>query len=428
MIPFEEAKNLKKGDIVFHGKTQRSVAKVKVSRKTQTVSIIFDDADSGEQEADSSQISLTRQRSANAAAKKAASPVVATKENAAPKPKAKAKRNPNLIPITKSDDPMVRIKAGFALNAQWRSLEWFEADRQKYAKRISETLKIPLKEFDDTEETACFHFMTQAIAVARWLETSGWAEIRMSDERLMNQMERTARSKAMAGILIRLFLHRFVQNIGEIPGLDRMVMAFTQASGVSSTYLGQVLTAHTYVRQCALLLAGYLAGGSEEASPINDSFFEPYRAFLDRDEDEFMPKDAVVDASMQIYCTLKYLHEKADIPVSLESLPDGEEQAHRFLSKYFTLAGMYRAPAYFQIDKLTFKNVSLASAIDSLGAEKPYVLLDSVFQNIDGSLEIVVPFNPVQRSDNGTLAALISNEGEKLPLPPSIVIATYPLL
>ena len=109
-------------------------------------------------------------------------------------------------------------------------------------------------------------------------------------------------------------------------------------------------------------LGGRLADGSEGDSPVTVELFDPYREFLENDPDEFMPSDAVWDASLQLTCAMTFLNEQADLPVSLEGLPADEAQAHHFLRNYLMMAGMYRTPAVFQLEKLSFKGATLGAA------------------------------------------------------------------
>jgi hypothetical protein len=420
MLTFEQAKKLKKGDVVYEGKYKCFVVKIKVDKEAQKVAISYTDGSPDVFEGTQNGLSLTR--AGEPEATPANVPAVAVE---VPK-----KRKPRLTPMPKAtDDPMTRLKVGVARHAEWRSLDWFEADRSKAAQSLSEKLGIPIEEFADTDKTASFHFLSLALAIAKWLNDSGWREIGMRDEMSMNQLEQIARSKVMAGILVRLFCHRYVQNIGQMPGLGTMVKAFTAATGVSETMFGHVLTAHTYVRQSTLAMARFIADGSEGDSPVKVGFFDPYREFLERDEDEFMPSDAVWDASLQLTCAMRFLNEQADLPVSLDGLPEGEAQAHHFLRNYLMMAGMHRTPAVFQLEKLSFKGATLGAAIESLHKKKPLVLLDAVFQKADGSSEIIVPVNPISRH-NEPLAAFIGAEIKRRPPSSevSIAIAMYPML
>lgn len=420
MLTFEQAKKLKKGDVVYEGKFKCSVVKIKVDKEAQKVVISYTDGSPDVFEGTQNVLSLTR--AGEPEAMPAIEPVAAVET-----PK---KRKPRLTPMPKATaDLATRLKVGVFRHAEWRSLEWFEADREKYAKSLSEKLGIPIDEFADTDKTACFHFLSLALAVAKWLQDSGWREIGMRDERLMNQLEKTARSKVMAGILVRLFCHRYVQNIGQMEGLGTMVKAFTAATGVSEAMFGHILTAHTYVRQATLAMARFMADGSEGDSPVTVGFFEPYREFLENDQDEFMPSDAVWDASVQLFCAMNFLNKQAELPVSLDSLPEDEAQAHHFLRNYLMMAGMHRTPAVFQLEKLSFKGATFDAAIESLHAKKPLVLLDTVFLSADGSSEIIVPVNPLS-DHREPLAAFISEEMNKRPPSSevSITIAMYPML
>lgn len=419
MLTFEQAKKLKKGDVVYEGKYKCFVVKIKVDKDAQKVAISYTDGSSDVFEGTQNGLSLTR----------AGDPEVTPANEPIVELEAPKKRKPRLTPMPKAtDDPMARLKAGVARHSEWRSLEWFEADRAKAAQRISQKLGIPIEEFADTDKTASFHFLSLALAVAKWLHDSGWREIEMRNDMSMNQLEKIARSKVMAGILVRLFCHSYVQNIGQMPGLGSMVKAFTAATGVSETMFGHVLTAHSYVRQSTLAMARFMADESEGDSPVTVGFFDPYREFLESDEDEFMPSDAVWDASLQLTCAIRFLNEQAELPVSLDGLPEDDDQAHHFLRNYLMMAGMHRTPAVFQLQKLSFKGATLGDAIESLHAKKPLVLLDTVFQNADGSSEIIVPVNPLSKH-NEPLAAFIGAEMKRNPPSSevSIAIAMYPM-
>lgn len=420
MLTFEQAKKLKKGDVVYEGKYKCFVVKIKVDKEAQKVAITYTDGSSDNFEGTQKGLSLTRPGEAEAAP-----PIEPVAEEKAPK-----KRKPRLTPMPKAtDDLMTRLQVGVARHSEWRSLDWFEADRAKAAQALSEKLGIPIEEFADTDKTACFHFMTLALAIAKWLKDSGWREIGMRDEMLMNNLEQIARSKVMAGILVRLFCHRYVQNIGQMQGLGSMVKAFTSVTGVSETMFGHVLTAHSYVRQSTLAMARYMADGSEGDSPVKVGFFDAYREFLENDPDGFMPSDAVWDASLQLTCAMGFLNEQDNLPASLGGLPEDEAQAHHFLRNYLMMAGMYRTPAVFQLEKFSLKGATLDAAIESLHAKKPLVLLDAVFQNADGTSRIIVPVNPLS-DHREPLHGFMSKEMTRNPPSPeaSIVIAMYPML
>lgn len=418
MIPFEKAKALKEGDLVFDGNFAAKVVKIKVDKKAKTVAITYTDGSPDDFDAGNERLSLTREGEAEPAQPQAP---------AQPKPK-KAMARLTALPKP-TDSPLDRLKTGAIRNIEWRSLEYFEEDRMEIVKAISSKLGIPESEFEDTPQTAQFHFMSLAVAIAKWLDKSGWEEIHNRDFKDMNQLEMLARSKIMAGILVRLFGHAFVQNLGETPGLGQMVKAFSLATGVREAMIGHVLTAHIYVRQSTLLMARFFADGQEGGSPVTVDFFDPYGEHLEGDGDGFMPIDAVIDASVQLYCAMKYIHGQADMPASLESLPESEPHAHNFLRNYLMLAGMFRTPATVQFGKLSFKAATLDNALESLGDEKPLVLLDAVFTGADGSVELVVPLNPLTKNpDTGVLAGLIGKECQKLASKPSIKMAMFPLM
>ena len=428
MIPFEQAAKLKKGDPVFEGKYTCFVVKTKVDKKAGKVFITYTDGAPGgdEFEGTNEKLALEKEGAAPAKAQDAPAP---KSSKPAPKTarKASGKKHPELPPLPKATDELMdRLKVGVERNSQWRSLDWFEEDRAKIAKSLSDKLGIPLTEFDDTPDTACFHFMSLALAIANWLHKSGWEEIRGRDEKLMNQFEYLARSKIMAGILVRLFSHAYVQNIGEMEGLDSMVKAFCMASGANETMFGHILTAHTYVRQSALLMAQYLAEGSPDGEvPVKCGFFEPYDEFLENDEDGFMPPDAVMDASLQIFATLQFLNSQASLPVALDTLPDDAAKAHHFLRNYVMFSGMYRTPATLQLGSLSFKGASLAAALDSLSDEKPLVLMDAIFQDGD-AVNIIIPFNPTSDAfDAKSLPMHLAKECEKLPAMPALTVTSY---
>ncbi len=210
-----------------------------------------------------------------------------------------------------------------------------------------------------------------------------------------------------------------------------MLKAFSQASGVPESMTGYILTAHTYVRQATLIVARHLADGSpdEGGSPVTMGFFDPYNEFLENDHDGFVPPDAVVDAALQLYATLKFLHERASLPASLDGLPEDEPHAHHFLRNYLMFAGMHRKPAVFQLEKLSFKGATFEAAIESLTDKKPLVLMDSVFQDGDEKMEIIIPLNPLTKSsDAKSLAGLLAKESQKLPVQPALSVTMFPML
>ena len=207
-----------------------------------------------------------------------------------------------------------------------------------------------------------------------------------------------------------------------------LVKAFSQASGVPASMLGHVLTAHTYVRQSSLLMARYCAGGALGAAPVASGFFQTYEAFFENDPEGFMPRDAALGASIQISEAIQFLGAQASLPVSLRSLPAGDAHAHHFLRRYLSMAGMWRAPAALRAGELSLEAATLGAALDSLAEGSPLVLLDAAFQDGD-KLEIVVPLNPMTGCpDAQGLASRVAQGGLKLPFPPIVKIAMYPLL
>ena len=158
MLTFEQAKKLKKGDVVYEGKYKCFVVKIKVDKEAQKVVITYTDGSSDNFEGTQKGLSLT-----GPGEPEAAPPIEPVAVKKAPK-----KRKPRLTPMPKAtDDLMTRLQVGVARHSEWRSLDWFEAERAKAAQALSEKLGIPIEEFADTDKTACFHFMTLALAIAK---------------------------------------------------------------------------------------------------------------------------------------------------------------------------------------------------------------------------------------------------------------------
>ena len=329
----------------------------------------------------------------------------------------------DLAPLPLAENNANRAAEGAMRDAQWRSLEWFEKDRLEIVRRISTKLDIPLDRFGEYGGSTGFHFLSLSLSIAKWLGKTGVEAVKMRDERAMNQLEDMARTKAMAGILVRLFAQGFV---GDKTRFDNGVIeSFAKAAGVSEKLLRYVLSAHFCVRESTIQMAAFLADGSEGACPVDMSFFEPYEESLQGDENGFMPPDAVVDASIQLYATIKFVAEQKDLPSSLDCLPETDSKAHYFLRAYLALAGACRTPATLRRGSLCFEGAVLGAALDSLADEKPLVLLDPVFQ--DGEdLKIVVPVNMYSKNpDSNFFPGLITTEGMKLPVQPIVAITMF---
>jgi len=330
-----------------------------------------------------------------------------------------------------SDNRLDAIKRAAAKELEWRSLECFEPERKRIAESVSEKLKIPIEEFEDTVDTAPFHFVTLCLAIGNWLVRSREEELDKHEYAPMSEFEYIAREKAVAGVLVRLFSHPFVQHPSDVPQFDAFLISMAQASGSKLHPAAFVISAHTYVRNASLDMADFLAGGGgdEDGPPVTMDLFDPYFANLDdKDGDEIMPRDAAVDAAIQLCDTLAQINRRDDLPVSLENLPEDQSQAQQFLRSYLLFAGADRKPALFRRGELTFENATLGAAIASLSSKRPWVLIDTLFEPGGEALELSVPLNPL--AENQAImkfAQLLHGELSKVSGSPKAAISTLPI-
>lgn len=278
---------------------------------------------------------------------------------------------------------------GASKELRWASLDWFEEERLKIAEAVSKATEIPLSEFEDTEDTASFHFLTLVIAIGDWLYENSFQYFTRRGHGTERENEEIAREKVVAGILLRLLSHRFNQDLGSIPNFQDFIRAFTKFSGRSHEMTLQILSAYSYLRLAAITMAHQLKNGQIEMSL---TFFDGHNQFLERDKDGFMPRQAVMDATHQLYYTLTFVEEMPNFPSSIKNVPDDPQATHDFLRNYLRFAGVGRRPALVDEASMDFKNVSLKSALDSIQSDRrPKVLIDSIFEK-DGKLTIALPF------------------------------------
>lgn len=284
-----------------------------------------------------------------------------------------------------------KLLEGASKELERARLDWFEKDRLRIAKAISEKSEIPLSEFENTEETSAFHFITLTLALSSWIIRTGNRDSELRDSIALSDNGRLARRKLVAGILVRLLSHKFKQDLGSIPNLTEFLEAFGKFAGCSYSMTMQVLSAYSYVKQAALAMALQLQKGESEMSM---AFFDGHTRFLENDKDRFVPRDAVIDAALQIHQTLTFIHETPGLPVSIKNLPDEPEAAFEFLRNYMMLAGLGRRPVLVNEGAIDFEDATLSRALDSYQADAiPWVLLDSNFER-DGELSFVLPFVP----------------------------------
>lgn len=325
------------------------------------------------------------------------------------------------------------IQKAIERHSEWRSLDFFEPSREAIVAAIVEKLKIPASEFVLSNDTASFHYLTTVLAIADWVRKSGFAELKLKHEKEeggLRNNELLARSKLVAGALIRLFLHPYVLGVEGMQGADAFVQGFCGASGIDQNMTVIVLAAADHVRGATIKLAWHLANPDKEPGfhPVTTDFFNNYHDLLaDNDGDELMPPAAAMDAALQLGAALDFLVDRSDrlpAPPSMMSAEGNDAKTHNNLRNYLMLGGLFRKPMVLLNDKLKTDGADFYKAANGLSKKKPPVLMDSVFED-EGRISICVPLITQDGSDD---TMLLVGRAAKAVSDAKVSVMMYPVL
>lgn len=272
-----------------------------------------------------------------------------------------------------------------------RSLAYFEDRRLRIVERLVDRLEIPASEFEPGDETAFFHFLTSALAVASWLkdvcEQSYGYEY---DDR--PAMADAALRRLTASALTRLVLLPSAYGLDDEEDDDgvaerRMAfMAFLSASGVHETCASFVIQSWSIMRGYLVDLAR--ARSSDEFDEPSADFFSAFMEWTENvDSDGFFPRDAVPDACAMLYAEFGFMEDF--LPFRANPVDPDASRAEWFAAaKNFLLPCSYRRHALifdgksFSREGATFDEA--ARSFDA-GDDPARVLFETVLVGVDES-------------------------------------------
>lgn len=278
---------------------------------------------------------------------------------------------------------------------RYTSLEHFEPMRLKIAKAISESMGIPMAEFEgESDGTAFFHWITSLLAVEKWLRATTYDDAE-SDWRI-------ARNKLAAAALLRLFHHRFNLDID-----DRSVM-FLNAFGSVAKTPAKTLTTLFYGWDFMRRMAGGIAAywwQYQSLPKIQDEHFAEMDETIDEAGEgvEFL-KNAYRDAFMQIsmeFDLLQGIQAAGHIGLAFpDEMPEnaGTAEVVGEMKRYLSQAAVIRHPVSVSSDKVG-EAISFGESAKSLDSKRPKTLVESVYDSGDGMEAFV--FFPNHTDDDG---------------------------
>ena len=317
------------------------------------------------------------------------------------------------------------------IEAERRSLDFFEPRRLEIAKACSERFGIPIEEFVLSNETASFHFSTALIAVSEWVHDQGVAAMwaRQRDEN-GNPFASYALMKAVSSAICRLVLHMYVMPFEQGGSPMKMLQAFATCSdpdpedrGASSRRMMVIQVMLSARETCRVGLVKGLVGFWESGAPggLTHDDFEPLEAFLDEhdnaeDGTEIFPAGALKDAYAMLYQELTTLLDcNAALPAPLPDSVDEWDEIGAFNAarNYLSQFSLFRRPVAIDkgIKNVTATKKTFADAAKALGSKNQFAF----FESSAGSERLVLPVFNHQESDlKFIVQAILPHLGDKL--------------
>jgi hypothetical protein len=286
-----------------------------------------------------------------------------------------------------------QLQKAFEVEQERRSLDFIEPRRREIAAACSERLGIPEHEFELSEGTEFFHFLTSIIAVGEWVAETGMAFMWKRQEEDYAQWREYPWTKAVSGAIARLVLHPLSIDIAS-PEKLQFINAFLQAS-TPEEMDAQSQRRRAWMVQAVLMsylncrsgviraLHGYWETG--QPGGLKDWEFETLDNFLaenDSDDDRcnLFPRGAERDAYGTIYSELAFLIKENDDlpgPMPRDAQSADPDKAFDLAKRYMIQFSLFRRKAALAGDKFTGTKKSFADALAALGTDKQFALFEN---------------------------------------------------
>ncbi len=287
-----------------------------------------------------------------------------------------------------------QLQKAFEVEHERRNLDFFEPRRREIAAACSERLGIPEHEFELSEGTEFFHFLTSIIAVGEWVAATGMAFMWKRHEEDYAEWREYPWTKAVSGAIARLVLHPLSIDIAGEQQLQ-FVNAFLQASTPEEM---DEQSQHRRARMVQAVLMSYLhcragvikaiQGYWETGQPggLKDWEFEGFDNFLaesDSDDDRchLFPREAERDAYGTLYSEFAFLIKQNEaLPGSMprDPQPVNADKAFDMAKRYMIQFSLFRKKAALTGQKFTGTKKSFADALGALGTDKQFALFENV--------------------------------------------------
>jgi hypothetical protein len=302
---------------------------------------------------------------------------------------ANKKKRASMAEFTKA-----QLQKAFEVEQERRSLDFFEPRRRAIADACSKGLGIPEHEFELSQGTEFFHFLTTLIAVGEWVADTGMAFMWKRQEEGYAAWREYPWTKAVSGAITRLVLHPLSIDISA-PEKVQFINAFMQAStpeemDAQSQHRRALMVQAVLMsyRQCRSGVIRAVKGYWETGRPggLKDWEFEGFDNFLaqsDPDDDRchLFPREAERDAYGTLYSEFAFLikeNEALPGPMPRDPQPVGADKAFDLAKRYMIQFSLFRKKAALTGEKFTGTKRSFADALGALGTPKQFALFENV--------------------------------------------------
>lgn len=292
-----------------------------------------------------------------------------------------------------ADFTKAQLQKAFEVEQERRALDFFESRRREIARACSERLNIPDHEFELSQGTEFFHFLTLAIAIGEWIAETGFAFVWKRHEEDYGEWSEYPWTKAVSGTIARLALHPLSIDIFGEEQLQ-FINAFLQAStpedleAPSQHRRAQMVQAVLICYlNCRLGLIRAIRGYWETGQPagLKDWEFEGFDNFLaqnDSDDDRchIFPREAERDAYGTLFSEFAFLIENNDAlpgPMPRDPSPVEDDRAFDLAKRYMIQFSLFRKKAALVGEKFTGTKKTFADALGALGTDKQFALFEN---------------------------------------------------